>query len=100
MDRQKRNPIIGQNPKLLRLEKRQAADVINVVSGFELHYGGGKGTVNMCLDVCEMRIESEMEGAVETYKEIGFSLAETIKRIAERFQLSESEASETVKLYW
>ena len=54
----------------------------------------------MCLAIQEMRIESEMEGAVETYKEIGFSLAETIKRIAERFQLSESEASETVKLYW
>ena len=93
MDRQKRNPIIGQNPKLLRLE-------INVVSGFELNYPEGKGTVNMCLAIQEMRIESEMEGAVETYKEIGFSLAETIKRIAERFQLSESEASETVKLYW
>jgi hypothetical protein len=100
MDRQKRNPIIGQNPKLLRLEKRQAADVINVVSGFKLNYPEGKGTVNMCLAIQEMRIESEMEGAVETYKEIGFSLAETIKRIAERFQLSESEASETVKLYW
>ena len=54
----------------------------------------------MCLAIQEMRKESEMEGAVETYKEIGFSLAETIKRIVERFQLSESEASETVKLYW
>ena len=99
MDRQKRNPIIGQNPKLLCLE-RQAADVINVVSESELNYPEGKGAVNMCLAIQEMRKESEMEGAVETYKEIGFSLAETIERIAERFQLSESEASETVKLYW
>lgn len=33
-------------------------------------------------------------------KDLGVSLAETIKRIAERFQLSESESSETVKQYW
>lgn len=54
----------------------------------------------MCLAIQEMRVDSKIEGAVETYKEIGFSLAETIERIAERFQLSESEALEMVKLYW
>nr|WP_300798049.1 hypothetical protein [uncultured Acetatifactor sp.] len=100
MDRQKRNPIIGQNPKLLRLEKRQAADVINVVSGFELNYPEGKGTVNMCLAIQEMRKESKIEGAVLTCKALGISLDKTIKQITEMFQLSESEASETVKLYW
>ena len=47
-----------------------------------------------------MREESEIKGAVETYKDLGISLVETIKRIAERFQLSESESSETVKQYW
>lgn len=33
-------------------------------------------------------------------KDLGGSLAETIKLIAERIQLSESESSETVKQYW
>lgn len=98
-DKGKLRQIIGQDPKFQSLE-RQAADVINAVTESEFKYPEGKGEVNMCLAIQEMRIESEMEGAVETYKEIGFSLAETIKRIAERFQLSESEASETVKLYW
>ncbi|MDE7224002.1 MAG: hypothetical protein K2O34_09505 [Acetatifactor sp.] len=33
-------------------------------------------------------------------KDLRGSLAETIKRIAERFQLSEIESSEKVKQYW
>ena len=47
-----------------------------------------------------MREESEIKGAVETYKDLGISLVETIKRIAERFQLSENESSEKVKQHW
>ena len=99
MDRQKRNPIFGQNTKLLCLE-RQAADVINVVSESELNYPKGKGAVSMCLAIQEMRKESEMEGATLMCKALGISLDKTIKQITEMFQLSESEASETVKLYW
>ena len=58
----------------------------------------------MCLAIQQMREESKLsgriEGAVETYKDLDVSLAETIKRIAERFQLSESESREMVKQYW
>lgn len=58
----------------------------------------------MCLAIQQMREESELtgqiKGAVETYKDLEVSLADTIKRIAERFHLSESESIETVKQYW
>ena len=84
--------------------ERQAADVINIVTGSKLKYPEGKGDVNMCLAIQQMREESELagqiKGAVETYKDLEVSLADTIKRIAERFHLSESESSETVKQYW
>lgn len=33
-------------------------------------------------------------------KDLGISLTETIKRIAEKFHLSEKESSEQVKQYW
>lgn len=55
---------------------------------------------HVCLAIRQMREESEIKGAVLMCKDLGGSLAETIKRIAERFQLSESESSETVKQYW
>ena len=98
-DKGKLRQIIGQDPKFQSLE-RQAADVINVVTGSKLKYPEGKGAVNMCLAIQQMREESKIEGAVETYRDLGISLAETIKRIAERFQLSENESSEMVKQYW
>ena len=84
--------------------ERQEAEVINVVTGSKLKYPEGKGSVNMCLAIQQMREESELagqiKGAVLMCKDLDVSLAETIKRIAERFQLSESESNETVKQYW
>lgn len=98
-DKGKLRQIIGQDPKFQSLE-RQAADVINAVTESEFKYPEGKGEVNMCLAIQEMRIESEMKGAILTCKALGISLDETIKQITEMFQLSESEAREMVKLYW
>lgn len=102
-DKKKLDEIIERDSNFQRME-RQAAEVINVVTGSRLKYPEGKGVVNMCLAIQQMREESKLsgriEGAVETYKDLGISLAETIERIAERFQLSESESSEVVKQYW
>ena len=102
-DKKKLDKIIEEDSNFQSVE-RQAADVINVVTGSKLKYPEGKGDVNMCLAIQQMREESELagqiKGAVETYKDLEISLADTIKRIAERFHLSESESSETVKQYW
>lgn len=98
-DKQTLNNIVKEDLRFQSME-RQAADVINVVTGSKLKYPEGKGAVNMCLAIQQMREESKIEGAVETYRDLGISLAETIKRIAERFQLSENESSEMVKQYW
>lgn len=98
-DKEKLDEIIERDSKFQSVE-RQAAEVINVVTGSRLKYPEGKGAVNMCLAIQQMREESEIKGAVLMCKDLGVSLADTIKRIAERFQLSESESSETVKQYW
>ena len=102
-DKKKLDKIIEEDSNFQSVE-RQAADVINIVTGSKLKYPEGKGDVNMCLAIQQMREESELagqiKGAVETYKDLEVSLADTIKRIAERFHLSESESSETVKQYW
>ena len=98
-DKEMLDKVVKEDKKFQNME-RQAAEVINVVTGSKLKYPEGKGDVNMCLAIQQMREESKIEGAVETYKDLGISLVETIKRIAERFQLSESESSEMVKQYW
>ena len=98
-DKQILNKIVKEDIKFQSME-RQAAEVINIVTGSKLKYPEGKGDVNMCLAIQQMREESKIEGAVETYKDLGISLVETIKRIAERFQLTENESSELVKQYW
>lgn len=95
----KLDKIIEENSNFQSME-RQAAEVINVVTGSKLKYPEGKGEVNMCLAIQQMREESEIKGAILMCKDLGVSLAETIKRIAEKFQLSESESSEQVKQYW
>ena len=102
-DKKNLDKIIKENPNFQSVE-RQAADVIKIVTGSKLKYPEGEEDVSMCLAIKQMREESELagqiKGAVETYKDLEVSLADTIKRIAERFHLSESESSETVKQYW
>ncbi len=102
-DKKTLNKVVKEDIKFQSME-RQAAEVINIVTGSKLKYPEGKGDVNMCLAIQQMREESELagqiKGAVETYKDLEVSLADTIKRIADRFHLSESESSETVKQYW
>lgn len=80
--------------------ERQAAEVINVVTGSKLSYPEGKGAVNMCLAIQQMREESEIKGAILMCKSLGVSLTDTIKQITEMFHLSESESDEAVKQYW
>ena len=98
-DKKTLNTVVKEDIKFQSME-RQAAEVINVVTGSKLKYPEGKGDVNMCLAIQQMREESEIKGAVEAYKDLEVSLADTIKRIAEKFHLSESESSEAVKQYW
>ena len=58
----------------------------------------------MCLAIQQMREESELigqiKGAVLMCKNLGVSLADTIKQIGEMFHLSEIESNEAVKQYW
>ena len=98
-DKKTLNKIVKEDIKFQSME-RQAAEVINVVTGSKLKYPQGKGDVDMCLAIQQMREESEIKGAVEAYKDLDVSLADTIKRIAEKFHLSESESNEAVKQYW
>lgn len=98
-DKKTLSKVVKEDIKFQNME-RQAAEVINVVTRSKLKYPEGKGEVNMCLAIQQMREESEIKDAILMCKDLGVSLAETIKRIAEKFQLSESESSEAVKQYW
>lgn len=98
-DKKTLNKVVKEDIKFQSME-RQAAEVINIVTGSKLKYPEGKGDVNMCQAIQQMREESEIKGAILMCKDLGVSLAETIKRIAEKFQLSENESSEQVKQYW
>ena len=79
---------------------RQAAEVINVTTNSKLKYPEGKEKIDMCLALEEMRMDSKIEGAVKAYKEVGFSLQETVQRIVENYNFSMQRAEEEVKKYW
>ncbi len=83
---------------------RQAAEVINVTTNSRLKYPEGKERIDMCVAIEEMRmdsrIEGELKGSIKTYKEVGFSLQETIQRIAGNYNLPIQESEEKVMKYW
>ena len=87
---------------------RQAAEVINVTTNSKLKYPEGKERVDMCVAIEEMRMDSRLEGelegeikgAVKTYQEVGFSLQETIQRVADNYNFSLEESEEKVTGYW
>ena len=102
-DKNKLQEIAQKDPNFLSMD-RQAAEVINVTTNSNLKYPEGKEKINMCLAIDEMRNESRLEGeimgAVKTYREVGFSLQETVQRIAENYNFSRQQAEEEVKKYW
>lgn len=54
----------------------------------------------MCRAVEELCNESLIEGFVEACKGFGASIGDTVKRVVQKFELSESIAEEKVKKYW
>lgn len=91
--------IAQEDPDFLSMD-RQAAEVINVTTNSKLKYPEEKEKIDMCLALEEMRMDSKIEGAVKAYKEVGFSLQETVQRIVENYNFSMQRAEEEVKKYW
>ncbi len=95
---------------------RQAAEVINAATNSKLKYPQGKGTIDVCAAIEEMKMDSrqegwqegrqegrtegEMKGAVETYMEFQLPLQEAVRRIAEKFSISLEQAGKEVNKYW
>lgn len=102
-DKKKLQEVTEKNKNFRSLE-RQAAEVIRVITNSKLKYQKGQGAVDMCAALEEMkmdsRIEGEIKGSVETYREVDFSIQETVKRIAEKFSFSLQKSEEEVRKYW
>lgn len=102
-DKKKLQEVTEKNKNFRSLE-RQAAEVIRVVTNSKLKYQKGQEAVDMCAALEEMkmdsRIEGEIKGSVETYREVDFSIQETVKRIAEKFSFSLQKSEEEVRKYW
>lgn len=106
-DKTKLQEITQAYPNFRSLD-RQAAEVINAVTHSKLKYPQGKGKIDMCVAIQEMvadgeakgRLEGRLEGAIKTYKEVGFSLQETVQRIANSYNFSLQESKEKVEQYW
>lgn len=100
-DKNKLLEIAQEDPDFLSVD-RQAAEVINTVTNSKLKYPEGKETINMCLAIEEMRMDSkregEIKGAVETCKNFNKTLEETIQYISDNFTVQQAE--EEVKKYW
>ena len=102
-DKNKLLEIAQEDPDFLSMD-RQAAEVINTVTNSKLKYPEGKETINMCLAIEEMRMDSkregEIKGAVETCKNFNMTLEKTIQYISDHFDVSLQQAEDEVKKYW
>lgn len=98
-DKKKLQEVTYKNKNFRNLE-RQAAEVISVTTNSKLKYAEGQEVVNVCAAIEEMKIDSEIKGFIEAYREVDFSLQDTVKRIAEKFSLPLQKAEEEVRKYW
>jgi hypothetical protein len=98
-DKKRLREVVQKDENFHNLE-RQAAEVINVTTDSRLKYPEGQEVVNVCTAIEEIKIEGKIEGSVETYREVGFSLEDTIQRVAEKYGLSLQRAEEEVRRYW
>lgn len=99
--------VIRKDEHFHRLE-REAAEVIRVTTNSKLKYTEGQGVVDVCQAIEEMRmdserkgkIEGEIKGTIETYRDVNFSLQDVIQRVADKFSLSLQKSEEEVRKYW
>ena len=75
---------------------------------FKKEYRTPEGGVNVCYGIeaygrrrfMAGEIKGEITGTVRTYKDVGFSFANTVKKIMTMFKLDEKEAEKAVKEHW
>lgn len=91
-------------------------EIINAATNSKMKIDEGKESVDMCLAIQEMREESriegrnegrcegrnegELEGAITFAKELGIPKEEVKKSFMLKYQKSEQETEELMKLYW
>lgn len=98
-DKKKLQEVTHKNKNFRSLE-RQAAEVISVTTNSKLKYAEGQEVVNVCAAIEEMKMDSEIKGSVETYREFDCSLQDTVRRVAEKFSFSLQKSEEEVRKYW
>ena len=86
-DKMKLGKMINNDERVKNVE-RQAADVINVVTGTKIKYSGKGERVNMCLAI----EETEIVGAIRACQRMSLSQENAKQYIMEEYQKSEEEA--------
>jgi hypothetical protein len=106
-DKKKLEEILSTEQRFKNVE-RSAVEIINAVTKSNMKIEEGKESVDMCLAIQEMREESriegrnvgELEGAITFAKELGISREEVKKSFMVKYQKSEQETEELMKIYW
>ncbi len=114
-DKKKLDNILKTEQRFRSVE-RSAVEIINAATNSKMKIDEGKESVDMCLAIQEMREESriegrnegrcegrnegELEGAITFAKELGIPKEEVKKSFMLKYQKSEQETEELMKLYW
>ena len=118
-DKEKLDGIL-KNEQRFRSVERSAVEIINAATNSNMKIEEGKESVDMCLAIQEMREESrsagriegriegriqgrsegELEGAITFAKELGISREEVKKSFMVKYEKSEQETEELMKIYW
>lgn len=114
-DKKKLDNILKTEQRFRSVE-RSAVEIINAATNSKVKIDEGKESVDMCLAIQEMREESRIEGrnegrcegrnegelggAITFAKELGIPKEEVKKSFMLKYQKSEQETEELMKLYW
>lgn len=110
-DKKKLDNILKTEQRFRSVE-RSAVEIINAATNSKVKIDEGKESVDMCLAIQEMKEESriegrnegrnegELEGAITFAKELGIPKEEVKKSFMLKYQKSEQETEELMKLYW
>ncbi|MBR6028792.1 MAG: hypothetical protein IKP40_06830 [Clostridia bacterium] len=68
---------------------RDTAFFLNTATRLELKYEEKKGDVDMCLAMEKKALRDKVTGAIETMKDFGLTEEDIIRRITEKYQVTE-----------
>lgn len=98
-DKKKLNEVVSTEQRFRHVE-RNAVEIMNAATHSNMKIAEGKEPVDVCLAIREMVEEGEIKGAITFAKDLGIARDEVKRSFMMKYEKSDEEAEELLKIYW